>query len=162
MASALTDWISAQEAAKFLEVSRPRIHQLVRANILEGAHVAGRLLVHRSSLEMCARNRRAHGTAARELPMTLTRLREKRERILSLAAARGARDIRVFGSVARGEARLGSDVDFLVEMEPGRNVLDLSELMVDLEEELGRRVDVIEIRAESPIAARIRREAVPL
>ncbi len=94
--------------------------------------------------------------------MTLTRLREKRERILSLAAARGARDIRVFGSVARGEARLGSDVDFLVEMEPGRNVLDLSELMVDLEEELGRRVDVIEIRAESPIAARIRREAVPL
>jgi predicted nucleotidyltransferase len=47
-------------------------------------------------------------------------------------------------------------------MEPGRNVLDLSELMVDLEEELGRRVDVIEIRGESPLAARIRREAVPL
>jgi predicted nucleotidyltransferase len=94
--------------------------------------------------------------------MTLDRLREKRARILWLAAARGARDIRVFGSVARGEARLGSDIDLLVEMEPGRNVLDLSELMVDLEEELGCRVDVTEIRSESAIAARIRREAVPL
>jgi predicted nucleotidyltransferase len=162
MASALTEWISAQEAAQFLEVSRPRIHQLVRANVLEGAHVAGRLVVHRSSLELCARNRRARRRKASELPMTLNRLREKRARILSLAAARGARDIRVFGSVARGEARLGSDIDLLVEMEPGRNVLDLSELMVDLEEELGRRVDVTEIRSESPIAARIRREAVPL
>jgi predicted nucleotidyltransferase len=94
--------------------------------------------------------------------MTLNRLREKRAQILSLAAARGARDIRVFGSVARGEARPGSDIDLVVEMEPGRNVLDLSELMVDLEEELGRRVDVIEIGGESPLAACIRREAVPL
>jgi predicted nucleotidyltransferase len=94
--------------------------------------------------------------------MTLNRLREKRAQILSLAAARGARDICVFGSVARGEARLGSDIDFLVKMEPDRNVLDLCELMVDLEEELDRRVDVIEILDESPIAARIRQEAVPL
>jgi excisionase family DNA binding protein len=162
MASPLTDWISAQAAAKVLGVSRPRIHQLVRAKVLEGARVAGRLVVHRSSLENFAASRRGHHRTATQLPMTLNRLREKRAQILSLAAARGARDICVFGSVARGEARLGSDIDFLVKMEPDRNVLDLCELMVDLEEELDRRVDVIEILDESPIAARIRQEAVPL
>ncbi|MGH2586706.1 MAG: nucleotidyltransferase family protein [Dehalococcoidia bacterium] len=75
---------------------------------------------------------------------------------------RGASNVRVFGSVARGEAGIGSDVGFLVDMEPGRTVLDLSELILDLEEMLGRNVDVVEIRWPSPTAERIEREAVPL
>lgn len=93
---------------------------------------------------------------------TLADLRARRTEILQIAAARGAQSVRVFGSVARGEARADSDVDFLVELEPGRNVLDLSELILDLEEAIGRSVDVVTIRRLSPIAERIRREAVPL
>ena len=94
--------------------------------------------------------------------LTLEDLRSRREEILSIAAARGARNVRVFGSVARGQAGPESDVDFLVELEPNRTVLDVSELILDLEEALGRRVDVVQVRWRSPIAEQIEREAVPL
>ena len=94
--------------------------------------------------------------------LTLEDLRARREEILRIAGARGARNVRVFGSVARGEARADSDIDFLVEMEPDRSVLDLSELILDLEEALGREVDVVEIRRPSPVGKRIQREAVVL
>ena len=93
---------------------------------------------------------------------TLEGLRARREEILRIAAARGAHDHPQFGSVARGQARADSDVDFLVDFEPGRTVLDLSELILDLQEALGRQVDVVEITRPSPTAERIRREAVPL
>ena len=68
----------------------------------------------------------------------------------------------MFGSVARGDARPDSDVDFLVELEPRRTVLDLSGLILDLEETLGRKIDVVEVRRPSQAAERIRHEAVPL
>lgn len=93
---------------------------------------------------------------------TLEELRARREEILRIAARWGAHNVRVFGSVARREARTDSDVDFLVEMAPGRGVLDLSELILDLEEALGRKVDVVEIRRPTPSARIIQREAVPL
>lgn len=93
---------------------------------------------------------------------TVDDLRTRREEILRIAAARGAHNVRVFGSVARGEARADSDVDLLVELEPGRGVLDLSELILDLEEVFGCRVDVVELRRAAPVAERIQREAVRL
>ena len=65
-----------------------------------------------------------------------------REEILNIAAKYGAYNLRVFGSVARGEAREDSDVDFLVDMETGRNLLDRIGLKQDLEELLQREVDV--------------------
>ena len=70
-------------------------------------------------------------------------LKEKREEILRIAAKHGARNVRVFGSVARGEADERSDIDFLVEFEPGRSLLDHSALVLDLEDLLGRKVDVV-------------------
>jgi predicted nucleotidyltransferase len=70
-------------------------------------------------------------------------LRERREEILRIAARHGARNVRVFGSVARGEAGDESDVDLLVEFEPGRTLLDQAGLVVELEELLGRKVDVV-------------------
>jgi hypothetical protein len=70
-------------------------------------------------------------------------LKMKRDEILKLADRHGARNVRVFGSVARGVAGPDSDVDLLVELEPGRSLLDLSALVLDLEELLGRRVDVL-------------------
>jgi predicted nucleotidyltransferase len=90
-------------------------------------------------------------------------LQEKREAILQLAAKYGAQNVRVFGSVARHEADTQSDIDFLVDMEPGRNLLDLGGLLMDLRELLGREVDIITERGLKPrIRDRVLQEAVAL
>jgi predicted nucleotidyltransferase len=70
-------------------------------------------------------------------------LGDKREQILRIAAQHGALSVRVFGSVARGEADSDSDIDFLVELEEGRSLFDLGGLLMDLQELLGRKVDVV-------------------
>lgn len=90
-------------------------------------------------------------------------LEEKREEILSIASEHGARDVRVFGSVARGESDRDSDIDFLVELEPGRSLLDLGGLQMDLETLLGCRVDVVtEGGLYWLLRRRILKEAQPL
>jgi predicted nucleotidyltransferase len=87
----------------------------------------------------------------------------KREEILNLAAQHGARNVRVFGSVARGEAGSGSDIDLLVDMEEGRSLLDLVGFWQDVEELLGCHVDVIADGGISPyLRDRIYSEAIPL
>ena len=70
-------------------------------------------------------------------------LKSKREEIIKAAARRGARNLRVFGSVARGQAGIDSDIDFLVEMEPERSLFDVGGLLMDLQQLLGREVDVV-------------------
>jgi predicted nucleotidyltransferase len=83
--------------------------------------------------------------------------------VKQIAASRGARNLRVFGSVARGESQADSDLDLLVEMEQGRTLLDLVGLWQDLEEALGTRVDVVSEGGLSPhLRERILSEAVPL
>jgi hypothetical protein len=90
-------------------------------------------------------------------------LTKERERILRIAAKYGARNIRIFGSVARGEADTASDVDFLVDMEAGRSLLDLGGLQIELESLLGCRVDVVTERGlKARIRDRVLREAVPV
>lgn len=75
--------------------------------------------------------------------VTLTALRsDRREEILRLAGRRGAHNLRVFGSVARGEAKPGSDLDLLVEWEPNRSLLDHAGLVQDLQELLGMKVHI--------------------
>ncbi|MCH8826326.1 MAG: nucleotidyltransferase family protein [Chloroflexi bacterium] len=86
-----------------------------------------------------------------------------RNEILALAKMRGARNIRVFGSVARDEATTDSDVDILVDMEPGRSLLDLTGLQLDLEELLGRDVDVVTENGLRPyLKDRVLAEATPI
>jgi hypothetical protein len=77
-------------------------------------------------------------------------IEQNRDEILRLAARHGARNVRVFGSVARGEERADSDVDLLVEMENDRSLLDLVGLEQDLEELLERHVDVLTDAAIHP------------
>ena len=90
-------------------------------------------------------------------------LKEKREEILRIAASHGARNVRVFGSVVRGEAGPESDVDLLVELEPDRGLLDHAGLMLDLQELLGCRVDVVtEGGLRKRIRGRVLKEAVSL
>ncbi|RMH35465.1 MAG: nucleotidyltransferase [Acidobacteria bacterium] len=90
-------------------------------------------------------------------------MRKKREDILRVCAQYGAHNVRVFGSVARGEADEKSDLDFLVELEPGRTLFDLGGLQYELEELLGVRVDVVTERGlKSRIREHVLREAVPV
>ena len=90
-------------------------------------------------------------------------LREKRQEILEIATRHGAYNVRIFGSVARGEADEQSDVDILVELGPERSLLDLGGLLMDLESLLGCRVDVVTVRGlRKRIRERVLREAVPL
>ncbi len=80
-------------------------------------------------------------------------LQSKRAEILEIAARHGAYNVRVFGSVARGEADEKSDIDILVSLEPGRSLFDLGGLLFDLEKLLGVRVDVV---TENGLKTRIR------
>lgn len=87
----------------------------------------------------------------------------QREQILSLAAKYGASDVRVFGSFARGTADENSDVDFLVTLAPGRSLFDLGGLLYELQQVMGRRVDVVTDAGLRPrIRDRVLKEAVPI
>jgi predicted nucleotidyltransferase len=96
--------------------------------------------------------------------MTLDDLRQqKRTTILAIAAKHGVTGIRVFGSFARGEARPDSDLDLLIETGPVRTPFFPGGLIADLEDALGRRVDVAEEQGlHRLLRDRIRAEAVPL
>ncbi|MFZ0931620.1 MAG: nucleotidyltransferase family protein [Syntrophobacteraceae bacterium] len=90
-------------------------------------------------------------------------LKSKREDIIRIAAKYGASNIRIFGSVARGEAGPESDVDLLIELEPGRSLLDHVALLQDLEDILALKVDVVNEKAlHHCIRDRVLREATPL
>ena len=90
-------------------------------------------------------------------------LAERRAEILAIAAQYGARDIRVFGSVARGDADESSDIDFLVDLQPDRSLFDLGGLITDLTALLGRPVDVVTPRGlKERIRDRVLAEAVPV
>lgn len=85
--------------------------------------------------------------------MSIDRLAKLREEILEVARRHGASNLRVFGSVARGDDDADSDVDFLVDLEKGRSLLDLGGLQFDLERLLECRVDVV---TENGLRPRIR------
>jgi hypothetical protein len=90
-------------------------------------------------------------------------LKSKRSAILAVANQYGAKNVRLFGSVARGEAAAASDIDLLVHMDEGRSLLDLVGFWQDLEQLLGCKVDVLADDGLSPyLRDRILAEAVPL
>jgi predicted nucleotidyltransferase len=90
-------------------------------------------------------------------------LREKRDDIKRIAARHGASNIRVFGSVARGEAGPESDIDILIDVGPTTSSWFPAGLILDLEDLLGRRVEVITEKALNPeLRDLVLREAIPL
>lgn len=90
-------------------------------------------------------------------------LKNKRDQVLSLAAKHGAKNVRVFGSVARGDARPDSDIDLLIDLDPDRSILDRIGLKYDLEDLLGRKVDVVTEKAlHAYIRPKVLRQAVAL
>ncbi|NTW99952.1 MAG: nucleotidyltransferase family protein [Geobacteraceae bacterium] len=90
-------------------------------------------------------------------------IHERREEIIAISRQHGAGTIRLFGSVAKGMESRDSDIDFLVELEPGRSLFDLGGLVTDLQDLLGRRVDVVTPKGlHWYIKERVMAEAEPL
>jgi predicted nucleotidyltransferase len=90
-------------------------------------------------------------------------LKEKCDEVLQIAASYGARNVRIFGSLARGEAGPDSDIDILVNLDSGRSLLDIIALKQDLEDLLGCEVDVVTEEAISPyIREQVLKETVSL
>lgn len=96
--------------------------------------------------------------------MTLAQITEHhRDEIQCIALRHGATNVRIFGSTVRGESHSGSDVDVLVDLEPGRTLFDLGAMQMDLQDLLGCRVDVLtEPALHWSIRDRVLEEAVPL
>lgn len=93
----------------------------------------------------------------------LTLLNSKRAEIREIAARHGARNVRIFGSVARGEARAGSDFDFLVDAGPVTSSWFPAGLILDLEDALGGRVEVVTEQGLDPLLReRVLGEAIPV
>ncbi len=96
-----------------------------------------------------------------EKPPSMEELKARRDEILYLASRHGASNVRVYGSVARGDADIGSDVDLLVDLEEGRSLLDLGGLLMDLQDLLGVPVDV-GTSIKPRMRERVQSEAIPL
>lgn len=95
--------------------------------------------------------------------MDLDDLKKERDKVISLVTKYGGHNVRVFGSLAQGEAISSSDIDLLVEFEPRHSLLDQVDLIRDLEEALDSHVDVVEPQAlHWFIKERVLKEAVPL
>lgn len=94
---------------------------------------------------------------------TTVSIDDKRAEIRRIAERHGARNLRLFGSFARGEARPDSDLDLLIDLEPGRHLLDLVAIKLELEDLLGREVHVVTEGAISKyIRDEVLRTATPL
>lgn len=91
------------------------------------------------------------------------RVRARRRELLAAAAAHGVTNLRVFGSVARGEDQLGSDVDILADLPPGMSLFGLGRVLDELEEITGSRVDLVPAADLKPgVRAQVEAELVPL
>ena len=88
---------------------------------------------------------------------------EHRPEILAAASSCGARNVRVYGSTARGQDDDRSDIDFVISLEPGRTLLDIARLEIRLEKVLGRRVDVVtDDSLIEPVRSTALKEALPV
>ena len=122
---------------------------------MQEADGPGKIVIHPSTLELVM--------SQDPTRLNLENLRQKRDQILRITESYGARNVRIFGSVARGEESPESDLDLLVDLEPDRNLLDLSHLIIDLQDLLGRKVDVVEPEGlHWYIRDRVLKEAVAL
>ncbi len=95
--------------------------------------------------------------------ISMQEVRQRRDDILTVARQNGAHDLRIFGSVARGQANASSDLDILVRFDPDRTLFDHGELVMDLQDLLGVKVDVLDEDGLRPrFRHHVMKEAVPL
>lgn len=153
--------LTQQELAARAGTSQPAIARYERGAAAPTLATLERMLVacgRRPMLFAVAADR-----AGRRLGPAARALRRERRRLLAAARRRGAHDLRIFGSVSRGEARPESDIDLLVELEPGRTLLDLAAFRREAAEILGTPVDVATPdMLKERIRAHVLSDSVPL
>jgi predicted nucleotidyltransferase/DNA-binding XRE family transcriptional regulator len=148
--------LTQAEVAQAAGTSQPAVARI------EAGAVEPELATLRRLLAACGEELELSSRPQRSSPVS-DLARERRAEILSRAAERGARNVRVFGSVARGEDDRASDLDLLVDLPPGRTLMDLSGLSAELSDLLGVDVDVSTERVLKPSVRRqALREAVRL
>ena len=155
--------MTLEEVAGYLRLSKDTVYRMTRAGKIPASRAGNQWRFWRKDVDAwLQRNRNSEGGAGGGHAI-LELLRKKREAILEIAARHGARNVRVFGSSARGEADEESDIDLLVDLEPERSLLDHAALWLELQDVLGRRVDVVSGRGIKPrIRDRVLEEALPL
>jgi uncharacterized protein len=146
----------------YLEIDRDALWTIVDRDLIDLKHKIDMLLEETG--KKSAQKRNAQVPRESKMAKTYTELlKAKREDILRTAVRYGVSNVRIFGSVARGEADAASDIDLLVDVEPGRTLFDLSELLFDLQELLGHNVDLVtEKGLHNRIRERVLKEAIPL
>lgn len=139
----VSEYYTTSELARLYGLSRSTVARLVDQGRIPARRVGAHRRIFKADLEAAGLlpspggPPRVHGTPPRRRDVL-----EIAPRIRETARRRGATNVRLFGSVARDDADVLSDVDLLVDLEPGRSLVDLAQLELDLEALLGRRVDV--------------------
>ncbi|MEV7974345.1 nucleotidyltransferase family protein [Cellulomonas sp. NPDC089187] len=156
---------SQRRIAAAIGRSQPEVARLLRATQPPLVEYAITMPDHRTSAtstpepDQPSDNAAPEPTPTERKHSTLTWvLRDKRDEIVRIAAENGAHNVRVFGSVARGEDDADSDIDFLVDFDEGVGLFDRAGLMLALEQSLTRPVDVVSAGALMP---RVARHALP-
>lgn len=160
----MRDYYTTAELAQLYGLSRSTVARLVDRGRIPARRVGAHRRIFRADLEAA---RLLPGTGdPTSLHQTPPRKRDALElapRIREAARRRGASNVRLFGSVARDDADVLSDVDLLVDLEPGRSLLDLAQLELDLEALFGRRVDLGTTGSlRERLRERVLAEAIPL
>jgi excisionase family DNA binding protein len=158
------DYYTTAELARLYGLSRSTVARLVDRGRIPARRVGAHRRIFKADLEAegllpgGGSQGRGHRLAPRRRDVLVMAAR-----VRELAGERGATNVRLFGSVARDEADVLSDVDLLVDLEPGRSLIDLAQLELDLEALFGRRVDVgTTASLRERIRDRVMAEAVPL
>jgi predicted nucleotidyltransferase/DNA-binding XRE family transcriptional regulator len=129
----------------------------------EKGHATPALVTIERLLDVCGQRLVLSTEARPRQPKTVDEIRKLRRPLLELARRHGATGLRLFGSVARGDDRSDSDVDLLVDLEPGRTLLDLAAIRREAAELLGRDVDVTTMEMlREPVRREAARDAVPV
>ena len=146
----------------YLEIDTNALWNIIDNDLPSSQHKINAAL--KASQEQVSRNNNKQTSLKGKMAKSYAELlKAKRDEILRTAIKHGASNVRIFGSVARGEADAASDIDLLVDIEPGRTLFDLSELIFDLQELLGHDVDLVtEKGLHNRIRERVLKEAIPL
>lgn len=146
----------------YLEIDKDTLWHIIDSDLPTLEHKVNAAL--EETQKQVSRNKHEQPLRKNEIAEAYARLlKAKRDDILRTAIKHGASNVRIFGSVARGEADAASDIDLLVDVEPGRTLFDLSELIFDLQELLGHDVDLVtEKGLHTRIRERVLKEAIPL
>ncbi len=153
----LSAGLTQAELARRAGTSQPAVAVYESGRKIPTVETLGRLLrAAGAELRASRPSRRQHSVGLRRL------LRERRQQLLDIAATYHGSNVRVFGSVARGEEHPGSDIDLLVDFEPGRSLCDQVRLRRALTEALGVQVDLVSSRGLLDRDSGILEEAIPL